>query len=67
MISPEQRVILLLIKPDLQEKEEKELLELLQTHMNWSSVLGMIIVHRVAGIAYKQLSGIVKKIPLAGG
>ncbi|MFF2886928.1 nucleotidyltransferase family protein [Paenibacillus sp. NPDC057967] len=48
----ENRLVLLISKTYLTELEADELCELLNTHMDWSHVIGQLEFHRTAGIAW---------------
>lgn len=61
MNKKQKRVIILLIKPFLQKNEEKELMELLKCHLDWSAIIGMLIAHRVIGLAFLKLKDLIDK------
>ena len=51
----EKRLVILLSKPNLNEFEIKELVNLLNSYLNWDKVIGMLEMHRVSGIAWHNL------------
>ncbi|WP_240419160.1 nucleotidyltransferase family protein [Paenibacillus periandrae] len=55
-MSMDRRVITLLSRFDLNDKEILELKELMNTHANWANIYGMLFHHRLFGIAYSTLT-----------
>ncbi|MGN7471969.1 nucleotidyltransferase family protein [Brevibacillus sp. SAFN-007a] len=55
ILKKEVQLVLLLAKPILTEEEVDRLKQLLQSHQNWNLTLGMLQVHRVAGLAWKNI------------
>ena len=54
-LSPEIRLVLLLSLPDPRPDEAAALLELLDMPLDWNQVLGMLTMHRVAGVAWHNI------------
>ncbi|MFC5404229.1 nucleotidyltransferase family protein [Cohnella soli] len=61
MVKNEHRIIQLLIHPQLNNEDTEELKKLLETHMDWATVTGTIITHRVSGIAYRKMRELIGK------
>lgn len=55
MLSFEQEAVILLSKPTLSENEADRLRSLLTGHMDWGKVVGILHIHRLMGIAYKNV------------
>lgn len=51
----EQELVVLLTKQDLNDNEKKHLIKLLQMNLSWDKVIGILELHRVAGIAWLNI------------
>jgi hypothetical protein len=51
----EKELVILLSKPILNESEQNKLKALLESHLDWDKVIGMIEIHRVAGVAWNNI------------
>lgn len=54
-IKPEEKLVLLLAKPAWTSIERDEVIGMLNSHMNWSLILGLLQYHRVTGMAWKNI------------
>ncbi|WP_152656283.1 nucleotidyltransferase family protein [Oceanobacillus sp. CFH 90083] len=52
----EYKLILLLCKMSLSEEEQKILQQYLQEHLDWDKVIGLLEIHRIAGLAWKNIN-----------
>ncbi|MEM5637735.1 hypothetical protein AAHH71_00160 [Bacillus toyonensis] len=51
----EYKLVILLAKKDLNSHEREYLVDLLHKNLEWDKVIGMLEMHRVAGIAWLNL------------
>ncbi|MGE6631475.1 nucleotidyltransferase family protein [Bacillus sp. NPDC077027] len=54
-LTREEQTVLVLSKPFLRENEIKDMKQLLFEQQDWNLILGMLHVHRTAGIAWKNI------------
>ncbi|SFK99863.1 nucleotidyltransferase domain-containing protein [Brevibacillus centrosporus] len=55
-LDKEKQIVILLSKAKLVQSEVELLITLLNTHMNWSTVVGLLQTHRLVGIAWGNVS-----------
>lgn len=54
-LGAEECLVILLSKSILSNKEQSQLLSLIDSHLDWSKVIGLLQVHRLSAIAWKNL------------
>ncbi|SDT35719.1 Uncharacterised nucleotidyltransferase [Paenibacillaceae bacterium GAS479] len=52
----EHNLVLLLSKPQWEADDVREVFKLLESYLDWSLVLGLLQFHRIAGVAWKNIS-----------
>ncbi|MGH0434999.1 nucleotidyltransferase domain-containing protein [Bacillus basilensis] len=55
IINQEEELVLLLSQPCLSTEQAEKFKYLLESYLNWDKVIGMIELHRIAGLAWKNI------------